>query len=253
MTAPVLEVRDLTVRYGNQVGCEGVSFDLDAGEVLGIVGESGSGKSTVLSCVNLDRPPTSGHILLDGVDVTGATGTRRRRLRAESLGIVYQTPQQGLDLTVSAGGNVALRLLAAGARRFEPVRTRAAELHESVELPAERLDVPARAYSGGMRQRVQLAKALANSPRVLLLDEPTSGLDVSVQARILDLVRRLHEETGLAMLLVSHDLAVIGMLADRVLVMRGGHVVEVGLADQILGDPQHPYTQLLVSSQLAAW
>ncbi len=249
---PVLEVRHLTVRYGSTLGCDDVSFDVAAGEVLGIVGESGSGKSTVLGCINLDRQPTSGEILLDGVDLVPAAGARRRRLRAEQLGIVYQTPQQGLHLDVTAGGNVAARLLAAGARSFELVRDRAAKLHEEVELPAGRIDEPVWHYSGGMRQRVQLAKALANAPRVLLLDEPTSGLDVSVQARMLDLIRRIHAETSLAMVVVSHDLAVIRMLADRLCVMRRGRVVERGLTDQVLSDPQHPYTQLLVSSQLVA-
>lgn len=248
----ILEVQDLTVMYGQQTGCRGVSFDIAVGEVLGIVGESGSGKSTVLASVNLDRPPTAGRIRLDGEDIGGAVGSRRRRLRAEALGIVYQTPQQGLALDVSAGGNVAGRLLAAGCRSFGPVRARTSELHSSVELPEERLDAAVRGFSGGMRQRVQLAKALANSPRVLLLDEPTSGLDMSVQARILDLIRRLHTETELAMLLVSHDLAVVRMLAERVLVMRGGEVIESGLTDQVLTDPQQPYTQLLVSSQLSS-
>lgn len=268
---PVLEVRDLTVRYGpgcpscaggpppatarcpacgTVTGCHRVSLDLAAGEVLGIVGESGSGKSTVLACCNLDVPPTSGRVLLAGDDVAGAEGARRRRLRVESLGIVYQTPQQGLDLDVTAGGNVAVRLLAAGWRRYDDIRVRVLELLDAVELPVERVDVPVRSFSGGMRQRVQLAKALATSPPVLLLDEPTSGLDVSVQARILDLIRDLHERTGVAMLVVSHDLAVIRMLASRLVVMRHGRVVESGVTDQVLGDPQHAYSQLLVSAQL---
>lgn len=269
MTA-LLEVDGLTVRYGpgcercgglaadevacsacgSVFGCREVSLDLDRGEVLGIVGESGSGKSTVLSCLNLDGPPTAGRILLDGADIARAEGSRRRHLRAADLGIVYQTPQQGLDLALSAGANAAGRLLALDWRSYEDVRSRALAHHVSVELPAARIDDPARAFSGGMRQRVQLARALISTPKLLLLDEPTSGLDVSVQARILDLIRRIRRETELAMVIVSHDLAVIRMLAERVIVMRGGRVVETGLTDQVLGDPQRPYTQLLVSSQL---
>jgi putative phosphonate transport system ATP-binding protein len=272
MNGSVLDVRDLTVRYGpgceactaglptdrdvcpqcrTVLACVDVSFDVWPGEVLGIVGESGSGKSTVLAAANLDVTPTTGQIVLGGTDVTGVRGARRRRLRAEMVGIVHQTPQQGLDLDLTAGGNVASRPLAAGWRSYERTRERVLDLLGAVELDAGRVDTVTRVFSGGMRQRVQLAKALANSPQVLLLDEPTSGLDVSVQARILDLIRRLQGETGVAMVIVSHDLSVIRMLADQVLVMRRGRIVERGLTDQILADPQDPYSQLLVSSQLA--
>jgi putative phosphonate transport system ATP-binding protein len=235
---------------GSVWACRDVSFDVEAGETLGIVGESGSGKSTVLACANLDLRPTAGRILLDGRDVTGAQGSARRRLRAERLGIVYQTPRQGLDLSVTAGGNVAGRLLAVGVRSYATVRGRALELLEHMELPGDRLDDMAGSFSGGMQQRVQLSKALATEPPVVLLDEPTSGLDVSVQARLLDLIRRIHLESGVAVVIVSHDLSVIRMLADRLLVMRQGRVVEEGVTDQVLGDPQHAYTQLLVSSQI---
>jgi putative phosphonate transport system ATP-binding protein len=238
-------------RCGAVYGCRDVSLDVHHGEVLGIVGESGSGKSTVLACANLDVAPLHGTVSVLGEDVTGAAGAQRRRIRAEQLGIVYQAAHQGLDLEVTAGGNVASRLLGAGWREYEAVRGRARELHLAMELPEDRFDSPVKGFSGGMRQRVQLAKALATRPPVLLLDEPTSGLDVSVQARILDLIRRIHEETRIAMIIVSHDLAVIRILAQRLLVMRSGRVVEQGLTDQVLGDPQHPYSQLLVSAQLS--
>jgi phosphonate C-P lyase system protein PhnK len=249
---PVLALSDVTVRYPSGVyGCREISFDVFPGEVLGIVGESGSGKSTVLACANLDIVPTEGTVEVLGVDSRTVAGAERRALRARSLGIVYQTPQQGLDLEVTAGGNVAERMFGAGHRSYAPVRRRALSLHGAMELPLERFDVAVKTFSGGMRQRVQLAKALATSPPALLLDEPTSGLDVSVQAKTLDLIRRIQREHGLATVIVSHDLAVIRMLADRLIVMRDGRIVERGLTDQILGDPQHPYSQLLVASQLA--
>lgn len=249
---PVLALRDVTVRYPSGVyGCREISFDVYPGEVLGIVGESGSGKSTVLAVANLDIAPTTGSVEVLGRDVTEVAGMERRTLRAQSLGIVYQTPQQGLDLDVTAGGNVAERMFGAGHRTYGAVRDRALALHAAMELPVDRFDVDVKAFSGGMRQRVQLAKALVTSPPALLLDEPTSGLDVSVQAKTLDLIRRVQREHGLATVIVSHDLAVIRMLADRLLVMREGRIVERGLTDQILGDPQHQYSQLLVASQLA--
>jgi putative phosphonate transport system ATP-binding protein len=264
-----LALEDVTARYGpgcavcergleNNVcpncrtvwACRDLSLDLEPGEVLGIVGESGSGKSTALACMHLDVVPARGRVRLNGEDVTEAVGTARRRLRSEVLGMVWQSAERSLEPRVSAGGNVASRLFGAGWRSYGDSRRRALELHEGMELPADRLDEPVERFSGGMRQRTQLARALATRPAVLLLDEPTSGLDVSVQARILDLIRRLQAETGVAMVVVSHDLSVIRMLAARLLVMREGRVVEQGLTDQVLGDPQHAYSQLLVASQL---
>lgn len=266
----LLEVTDLSIRYGpgcarcetgggeetacaacgTVAGCRDVSFTLQAGEVLGVVGESGSGKSTVLASLALEVAPDRGRILLEGRDITHAHGASRRMLRAGPIGVVHQSHRLGLELSVSAGGNIASRLIGAGWRSYGQLRERSLALYGEVELPQGRFDVAVRGFSGGMRQRVQLARALASSPRLLLLDEPTTGLDVSVQARILDLIRRIRRTTGVAMIVVSHDLAVIRMLAERVLVMRAGRVVEFGLTDQVLDDPGHPYTQLLVSSQL---
>lgn len=270
MSDAVLQIADLTVTYGGscdrcrsdshgEYRCQDcgrvravtdVDLAVHAGEIVGVVGESGSGKSSVLAATNLDVPTCRGRIMVGDTDVVTLQGMARRRYRSEGVGIVYQTPQQGLRLHLSAGGNIAERLLAAGWRSYDDIRRRVEELIDAVELPADRIDAAVDTFSGGMRQRVQLAKALANGPALLLLDEPTSGLDISVQARILDLIRDLHRSTGVAILLVSHDLAVIGMLAQRLLVMRGGRVVERGMTDQVLGDPQHPYTQLLVSAQL---
>ncbi len=250
MTTPALEVRELTVRYGGTLGCADISFDVQPGEVLGIVGESGSGKSTVLGCCGLDLQPTAGVVRLSGRDTAAVVGAQRRRLRNQDIGIVRQAAHEELRLGISAGGNIAERLLATGHRGFQAIRARVDRVYHEVELPAGRMDAAVATFSGGMRQRVQIARALVSEPAVLLLDEPTTGLDVSVQARILDLIRRLQRQTGVAMVIVSHDLAVIRMLADRLLVMRQGRVVEAGVTDRVLSDPRHPYTQLLVSSQL---
>ncbi len=238
---------------GGIVACAGVSFDVYPGETLGIVGESGSGKSTVMQCLYLDQRPTGGAAYLagfgDGRRDIFATGLAERRdLRGRLMGIVYQNPRQGLNLRITAGGNIAERLLTVRWRRVGDIRERAADYLAQTEVPLDRMDdLPAR-FSGGMQQRVQIAKALASEPSLVLLDELTTGLDVSVQAGVLDLVRSLQQRRRTAMVVVSHDLGVIRLLAGRTLVMKDGRVVEAGLTDQVLEDPQHPYTQLLVSS-----
>jgi len=164
------------------------------------------------------------------------------------MGMVYQNPREGLNLQITAGGNIAERLLAVRWRRVADIRDRASQYLRRTEVPLDRMDdLPAR-FSGGMQQRVQIAKALASEPELVLLDELTTGLDVSVQAGVLDMVRGLQHRTGLTMVIVSHDLAVIRLLAARTIVMKDGRIVEAGLTDQVLEDPQHPYTQLLVSS-----
>ena len=221
--------------------------------MLGVVGESGSGKSTVAGCLAFDVETTAGEARFapfDGRDIFGADVAQRRKLRNFDIGIVYQTPQQGLDLDVTAGGNVVERLLAADWRHVGDMRERTRGLLSRAETPTGRMDEAPRHFSGGMRQRVQLAKALANRPALLILDEPTTGLDVSVQAKILDLIRDIQRDTGVATLVISHDLGVVRLLTERALVMRHGRVVEAGLTDQILEDPQHAYTQLLVNSVL---
>jgi phosphonate C-P lyase system protein PhnK len=241
---------------GAVVACWDVSFQVAPGEALGVIGESGSGKSTVLRCVAGDERATAGTARLagaageglDGRDILALDDASRRRLRVDRLAVVYQDPAAGLDLDISAGGNVAERLTAAGWREFGRIRARAAELLERTEVPLERMDHTVRDFSGGMRQRVQIAKALANDPPVLLLDEPTTGLDASVAAGVLDLLRGLLEELGVAAVVVSHDFAVVEALTRRVVVMQHGRIVEAGLTDQLLEDPQHPYSQRLVAA-----
>lgn len=275
---PILEARGLTKRYGEECpacrtltgaaqgrnrcpecgtvwACRDVDLVIHPQEVLGVVGESGSGKSTVLKMLHFDMEADGGelHVRADGVEFGNLfelTSFRKRQLRNAVMGIVYQHPHLGLRMNVSSGGNIAERLLMAGWRNVSEMRGRASELLTRTEVPVERMDEAPRNFSGGMQQRVQIAKALSNRPAVLLLDEVTTGLDVSVQARVLDLIRRLQEELHVATLVVSHDLGVIRMLTTRCLVMKNGQVVESGLTDQILEDPQHPYTQLLVSSAL---
>lgn len=242
-------------RCSSVVACADVSLGINAGEVFGLVGESGSGKSTLVKCLYFDEEPTAGRAFLQAYeegrrDLFAAPPPRRRWIRNHLMGIVYQNPHQGLNLDVSCGGNVAEKLLMAGARHVGEIRATVARLLERTEVPPECMDEVPRQLSGGMQQRVQIVKALANDPPLLLLDEVTTGLDVSVQARVLDLVRELQRRLGVAMIVVSHDLGVIRLLTQRTAVMKNGRIVELGLTDQVLEDPQHPYTQLLVASQL---
>ncbi|MDR5654089.1 phosphonate C-P lyase system protein PhnK [Ruixingdingia sedimenti] len=248
--APLLSVAGLTRLYGARIGCADVSFDLYPGEVLGIVGESGSGKSTLLSCLAGHQRPDGGRVLYDGRDVLALDEAARRRLSRTDWAYVHQNPRDGLRMGVSAGGNVGERLMAVGARHYGTIRAGAADWLNRVEIAADRIDDRPTAFSGGMQQRLQIARNLVTGPRLVFMDEPTGGLDVSVQARLLDLLRGLVRDLGLSVVIVTHDLAVVRLLADRLMVMRGGRVVEQGLTDQVLDDPQHGYTQLLVSSVL---
>jgi putative phosphonate transport system ATP-binding protein len=252
---PLLSVRGLTHYYGARVGCRDVSFDLWPGEVLAIVGESGSGKSTLLRCLSHQVQPSAGtvaYLMRDGVVRTLASlpEAERRLLMRTDWGFVHQDPREGLRMGVSAGANVGERLMAVGWRHYGRIRGAAADWLTRVEIAADRIDDPPAAFSGGMRQRLQIARNLVTGPRLVFMDEPTGGLDVSVQARLLDLLRGLVRASGLAAIVVTHDLAVARLLSTRMMVMQGGRVIEEGLTDQVLEDPQAPYTQLLVSSVL---
>jgi putative phosphonate transport system ATP-binding protein len=174
----------------------------------------------------------------------------RRRLSRTDWAYVHQNPRDGLRMGVTAGGNVGERLMAVGARHYGAIRDTATDWLGRVEIDASRIDDRPSAFSGGMQQRLQIARNLVTGPRLVFMDEPTGGLDVSVQARLLDLLRGLVREMGLSAIIVTHDLAVVRLLADRLMVMKSGRVVEQGLTDQVLDDPQHAYTQLLVSSVL---
>ena len=252
---PLLQVKNIEKNYGARLGCEDVSFDLYPGEVMGIVGESGSGKSTLLNCLAGHLEPDQGEVLfntrIEGMrDTLQMSEPERRMLARTDWAFVHQNARDGLRMGISAGGNMGERLMAVGDRHYGQIRSQAIEWLEKVEISEERVDDRPSQFSGGMQQRLQIARNLITGPRLVFMDEPTGGLDVSVQARLLDLIRSLVRELGLSAIIVTHDLAVVRLLADRLMVMKSGRVIESGLTDQVLDDPQDAYTQLLVSSVL---
>jgi putative phosphonate transport system ATP-binding protein len=246
----LLEARHLYKRFGTIEALDGVSLSLRRHEILAIVGESGSGKSTLLNVLAGREAPDAGEVLYDGAPIAALGELELRRLQRSRWGFIHQDPRQALRLNVSAGGNIGERLMAAGGRNYGGIRRTAAQWLEAVEIDPARLDDYPRNFSGGMMQRLQIAATLVTGPELVFMDEPTGGLDVSVQARILDLIRGLVRQLGLAAVLVTHDIGVARLLADRIVVMRRGQIVETGLTDQVLDDPHHEYTQLLVSSVL---
>ncbi|MCG5536797.1 ATP-binding cassette domain-containing protein [Ectothiorhodospira mobilis] len=252
-TGPAFDT-NICPHCGSVVAAHDLSFDLYEGEILGIMGESGSGKSTAVKNLYFDQMPTAGEALFFDDqrqwDLFRLNAAQRRRLRNERFGMVYQNPTLGLNFGISSGGNIAERLLMSGLTHYGQIRERARELLRRTEVMSERMDEQPGAFSGGMQQRVQIAKALATRPPMLFLDEVTTGLDLSVQAAILDLILEIQRELRTSMIAVTHDLGVIRLLSSRVLVMKHGRVIESGLTDQILEDPQHPYTQRLVASSL---
>jgi putative phosphonate transport system ATP-binding protein len=254
---PLLRVRDLSMRYGERFGCRDVSFDLWPGEVIAIAGESGSGKTTLLNGISGRMRPDAGRVEFntrhDGMqDIHALSEPRLRLLARTDWGFVHQNPRDGLRVNVSAGANVGERLMAVGSRHYGQIREVTHDWMSRVELDTARIDDLPSSFSGGMQQRLQIARNLVTHPRLVFMDEPTASLDVSVQARLLDLLRSLTRELGLAAIVVTHDLAVARLLAQRLMIMKDGRVIESGLTDQVLDDPQHPYTQLLVSSVLQA-
>lgn len=247
---------------GSIVALRRVSIDLYPHEILGIIGESGSGKSTLVRLLHFDMDITRGEMYFnydangsvpieyENKNIFSLSAFEKRKVRNKLIGIVYQNPYMGLRMDISCGGNIAEKLIDCGWRNVHAIRMRAQHLLQKTEIPLDRIDHPPKTFSGGMQQRVQIAKALSTNPPLLLLDEVTTGLDLSVQARVLDLIRKIQRELEISMIIVSHDLGVIRLLATRTAVMKYGTIVETGLTDQILEDPQHPYTQLLVNSQL---
>ena len=218
---------------------------------------SGSGKTTLLNVLSGRLTPDAGAVWYRDPaghlhDVHAMPAPALRTLHRSDWGFVHQDPRQNLRMNVTAGGNVGERLMAQGARHYGNIREQAIDWLTQVEIDADRVDDMPRTFSGGMLQRLQIARTLVTHPRLVFMDEPTGSLDVSVQARLLDLIRKLVTRLKIAAVLVTHDIGVARLLAHRIMVMQRGRVVETGLTDQVLDDPQHPYTQLLVSSVLQA-
>jgi oligopeptide/dipeptide ABC transporter ATP-binding protein len=257
--APILAVRDLRVAFATEGGLlqavEGVSFDLNAGEVLAIVGESGSGKSvTAQTIMGLTRSHNSrieGSVQLEGEELVAASDSRLRALRGDRIAMIFQDPMTSFNPVYRVGDQIveAMRAHQQGLDRSQ-ARRRVVELLDSVGIPdaERRANAYPHEFSGGMRQRAMIAMALALDPDVLIADEPTTALDVTIQAQILELLAELNRRRGLATILITHDLGVVAEVADRVLVMYGGRVVEEGTLDEIFYDPQHPYTWGLLGS-----
>ena len=258
-TEPVLEVKDLRTVFhttdGTVHAVNGVSFDLREGELLGVVGESGSGKSvTMMSLMKLlPMPPgqiVGGQVLFDGQDLVTASDRTMRRIRGGQIGFVFQDPMTSLNPVFPVGFQITEPLRKHMGMSKAEARQRAIELLELVGIPDAPLrikDYPHQ-FSGGMRQRVMIAIALACDPKVLIADEPTTALDVTIQAQILELVRKLRTELGMAIVWITHDLGVVAGIADRVIVMYGGQIVEHAAVKDLYDNPQHPYTRALLGT-----
>ena len=254
----LLEVDDLHVSFRVEEGMvravDGVSFELRAGEVLAVVGESGSGKSvTAMSLMGLTRGPNSqieGHARLNGTDLIAASEDELRKVRAAQMAMIFQDPMTSLNPVYRVGDQITEQIHAHEDVSKDEANRRAVELLESVGIPdaPERVHAYPHEFSGGMRQRAMIAMALSLSPEILIADEPSTALDVTIQAQILRLLERLNRDRGLAVILITHDLGVVAEIADRIVVMYGGRIVESGTLDQIFYDPQHPYTWGLLGS-----
>jgi peptide/nickel transport system ATP-binding protein len=259
MTDALLSIDELKVSFNTDQGVvhavDGVSFSVDRGEVVAVVGESGSGKSvTGMTLMGLTRGPNahiSGSAKLDGQDLLAATDDELRKIRGNDIAMIFQDPMSSLNPVYRVGDQIVEQIRTHDhAISKSDAMARAVMLMERVGVPraAERLRSYPHEFSGGMRQRVMIAMALSCSPKLLIADEPTTALDVTIQAQILDELRKLREETNAGIILVTHDLAVVADVADRVVVMYSGRVVEQGTLDDLFYDPQHPYTWGLLGS-----
>jgi peptide/nickel transport system ATP-binding protein len=251
---PLLSVENLTIAFpgATNPAVDGVSFALDRGRTLGLVGESGSGKSTVALALLKLLPPAarirSGIVRLDGTDILGAAETSLASLRGRRIAMIFQEPTAALDPVMTIGDQVAEPFVIHGEQSWADARAEARCLLARVGIPAERTASYPFELSGGQRQRAMIASAIALKPALLVADEPTTALDVTVQKDILDLLLGLQEEIGMAMVFISHDLAVVSQMADDIAVMRAGAIVEQGPAAEIIERPRHPYTQALLEA-----
>jgi ABC-type dipeptide/oligopeptide/nickel transport system ATPase component len=258
MTSPLLQVEHLTVVFDARpapvVAVDDVSFSIQAGETLGLVGESGSGKSvTAFAILRLLQPPgriAGGRVLFQGRDLVALPEREVREVRGAGISLIFQEPMTALNPVMRVGDQIAEALTVHGRASRQEARVRAVELLEAVRIPdaAQRVRDYPHQLSGGMRQRVMIAIALACRPPLVIADEPTTALDVTIQAQVLDLLRELKSRFDLALLLITHDFGVIAGMADRVAVMYKGRLVEEGPVRQILRDPRHDYTKTLLAA-----
>jgi oligopeptide transport system ATP-binding protein len=255
----LMEVKDLTTRFhtdeGTVFAVNGVSYVLHEGETMGVVGESGCGKTVhALSIMGLiPQPPgeiPKGEVIFRGRDLLKLSKNQQRLVRGAEIAMVFQDPMTSLNPVLTVGRQITEALKLHLGMDNEQARSRAAELLSMVGIPSarDRLDDYPHQFSGGMRQRAMIAMALSCNPQLLIADEPTTALDVTIQAQILDLVRRLRDKIGMAIIWISHDLGVVAGLADTVQVMYAGYIVERGTAKEVYGDPRHPYTKGLLGS-----
>ncbi|HEY4065573.1 MAG TPA: ABC transporter ATP-binding protein [Burkholderiaceae bacterium] len=258
MSEPLLRVEDLRVEFSTRRGkalvLNGVDFEIRAGETLCVVGESGCGKSmTALALLRLiPSPPgriSSGKVVFGGEDLVAASDARLREVRGNRISMIFQEPMTSLNPVLTVGDQIGESLRLHAGLDARAARTRSIEMLQQVGIPApeRRVDEYPHQLSGGMRQRVMIAMALACRPDILIADEPTTALDVTVQAQIFDLLRELQRDKGTAILLITHDMGAVAEMADRVMVMYAGRVIEQGTAAQVLGAPAHPYTQGLIA------
>ncbi len=256
--APLLAVEDLKVHFQTEEGVvkavDGVSFEVRPGEVLAVVGESGCGKSvTAMSLMGLTRGPNaaiSGRAMFHQTELIGATDEELRQVRGNDMAMIFQDPMSSLNPVYKVGDQIVEQIQAHRDVAKDDAREQAIDLLKAVGIPGaeERVDNFPHEFSGGMRQRAMIAMGLSTEPELLIADEPTTALDVTIQAQIMRVLRKLNEERGLATILITHDLGVVADIADRVLVMYAGEMVESGTLDQIFYDPQHPYTWGLLGS-----
>lgn len=258
MARKLLSVRNLKTSFFTHVGevkaVRGISFDVNEGEVLGIVGESGSGKSvTSLSIMGLLQYPgrvVDGEILLNGEDILTYSKDQMRKVRGKEIAMIFQDPMTSLNPVYTIGNQVMEMILEHEKMTKREARARAIEMLKLVGIPAaeKRIDSYPHEFSGGMRQRVMIALALSCNPKLLIADEPTTALDVTIQAQILNLIKKLNRQFGMTTMLITHDLGVVATVCDKVAVMYGGLIMEYGTADEIFYHPRHPYTMGLLGS-----
>ena len=258
MARKLLSVRNLKTSFFTHVGevkaVRGISFDVNEGEVLGIVGESGSGKSvTSLSIMGLLQYPgrvVDGEILLNGEDILTYSKNQMRRVRGKEIAMIFQDPMTSLNPVYTIGNQIMEMILEHEKMSRREARARAIEMLKLVGIPAaeKRIDSYPHEFSGGMRQRVMIALALSCNPKLLIVDEPTTALDVTIQAQILNLIKKLNRQFGMTTMLITHDLGVVATVCDKVAVMYGGLIMEYGTVDEIFYHPRHPYTMGLLGS-----